>query len=326
MKKREQGFFKIFLFSILFSCIGCASLVDDLAGKGVRLEVHGAPQDQGHWVGTLRDPHDFFKFEFVSLLSKDSDIRKQLSSVKRHDVVRVWGEIIVKAPQKHINVTKLVIEENSETSYGEAYDRHSVFPKNFPNERTPFRALVHAINQENKLLVVEYQDVVLPVRLAPGVQLPELYRNDVVEMTAKLASTPEYPKHLRALSLKKKVAIVDIHGKDIERTGVLVKFPKSSQVIFDVFAVKEDIADGLSRQYTIVNFEDQELFKKIREKLSSFWDAGDASKITNGRNKLINPTVVVKIKGKGNVVDPQQANPQILVDHLDDVELVERVN
>ena len=324
--KREQGFFKVFLFSILFSCIGCASLVDDLAGKGVRLEIHGAPQDQGHWVGTLRDPHDFFKFEFVSLLSKDSDIQKQFSSIKRHDMVRVWGEIVVKAPQKHIKVSRLVVEESSSTSYGDTYVRHSSFPKNFPDERTPFRALVHAINQEKQLLVVEYQDVVIPVRLAPELELPALYRNDVVEMTAKLAATPEYPKHLKALSLSKKVSIVELHGKDIERTGVLVKFPKSSQVIFDVFAVKEDIADGLSRQYTIVNFEDQELFKKIREKLSAFWDAGDASKIENARNKQINPKVVVRIKGKGNVVDPQQANPQILVDKLEDVELVTSPN
>jgi hypothetical protein len=324
--KREQGFLKVVLFSILFSCIGCASLVDDLAGKGVRLEIHGAPQDQGHWVGTLRDPHDFFKFEFVSLLSKDPEIQKQFSNIKRHDMVRVWGEIVVKAPQKHIKVSRLVVEENSTTSYGDAYIRHSSFPKNFPDERTPFSALVHAINQEKQLLVVEYQDVVIPVRLAPELELPVLYRNDIVEMTAKLASTPEYPKHLKALSLTKKVSIVDLHGKDIERTGVLVKFPKSSQVIFDVFAVKEDIADGLSRQYTIVNFEDQELFKKIREKLATFWDAGDASKIENARNKLINPNVVVRIKGKGNVVDPQQANPQILVDKLEDVELVASPN
>lgn len=324
--KREQGFFKVVLLSILFSFIGCASLVDDLAGKGVRLEIHGAPQDQGHWVGTLRDPHDFFKFEFVSLLSKDPDIQKLFSNIKRHDMVRVWGEIIVKAPQKHIKVSRLIVEESSSTSYGDAYSRHSSFPKNFPDEQTPFRALVHAINQEKQLLVVEYQDVVIPVRLAPELELPALYRNDVVEMTVKLASTPEYPKHFKALSLSKKVSIVELHGKDIERTGVLVKFPKSSQVIFDVFAVKEDIADGLSRQYTIVNFEDQELFKKIREKLSAFWEAGDASKIENARNKLINPKVVVRIKGKGNVVDPQQANPQILVDKLEDVELVASPN
>ena len=296
-----------------------ASAPTDLGEQGLAVEVHGAPQDEGHYVGVVRDPKDFFKYEFYSLTSQDPGIQGFFKTMHRHDKIRVWGSLFIEGPQKHIDVTRAVFEEKTE-GLGE-YERQSSFPADFPGENVPFLALVHYCNLEKRVLVVEYKDVILPVRLSPELKLEDLYRNDLVEIKAKIVSYPQSPKHLMASAVVRKEAIAEVHGKPIDKTGVLVKFPKSSQVIFDVYAVQEILPQGLTRQYTVVSFDDAELFKKVRAKLGRFWDAGDAAQIRNARNKLMNPSVIVRIKGIANLVDRAQANPQIIVKNLEDVAL-----
>lgn len=316
------------LFLSLSICFGACtsfanppikSIKSQLDTEGLVVEVHGAPHDTSHYVGVVRDKSDFFKYEFYSLLSRDPVVVGLFKSMKRHDKLRVWGEIIVEGPQKHIAVSKALFEQETK-GIGE-YKRESDFPADFPGDDVPFRALVHAISLEKRVLVVEYKDVVLPVRLPPDLVLEDLYRNDIVEIKAKLASHPDSPKHLKASSVVRKESIVEIHAKPIEKTGALVKFPKSDQVKFDVYAVQEILGDGLKRQYTIVNFKDSVLFESIRNKLAKFWDDADQTKVVNGRNKLINSEVVVSVKGIGNLQDKAQANPQIMVDKLDDIRL-----
>ncbi len=304
------------------SCASAQQLEELLQGDGAVAEIHGAPQDLGHYIATVRDPNDFFKFEYYSLVSYQEAVKATLGKLKRHDKVRMWGEVSpdIHGPQKHLVLSNLVIEEASPALPN--YERKADFPSSFPAENTPFRALVHAITKDKKLLVVEFKDAVLPVRVPSNLELPDLYKNDIVEMKATVAEHPGSPKHLKLIEIAQKEALVSIHEKAIERTGALVLFPKSSQVKFDVYAVQENLNDGLSRQYTLVNFENNELFTQIREKATTFWNAGDQSKIVNGRNKLVNPSVIVKVKGMGNMVDRGQANPQILISSLNDIELV----
>lgn len=309
-----------FFSSFLVSCASAQSVEDNLKGEGQIAEVHGAPHDLGHYVATVRDPEDFFKFEFYSLLGETPEVKEVLAKIKRHDKIRVWGTAESYGPQKHIKISKIVIE--TETDELPKYERKAEFPESFPDAETPFRALVHAIVKDQGLLVVEYKDAVLPVRVPASIELPELYKNDIIEMKARITAHPGSPAHLKVSEIALKEAIVSIHEKPIEKTGVLVKFPKSPQIKFDIYALKEDLADGLSRQYTLINFDNQELYAQMREKLASFWDNGDQTQIKNGRNMYINPSVVIKAKGIGNVVSPGQANPQILLSKLEDIELV----
>ncbi|MGZ3706939.1 MAG: hypothetical protein ACXVA8_13000, partial [Bdellovibrionota bacterium] len=113
-----------------------------------------------------------------------------------------------------------------------------------------------------------------------------------------------------------------LHGKPAALDGELVLFPKSPEIIFNVFALLQHLDNGLTRQYTLVNFDDPALFKKIREKLQAEWDKFPA--YVNGRNKLVSTKVRVRAKGTFNEIDPGQANPQILLKSVDDVELYER--
>lgn len=324
MFKRGWSFISSFLFISFISCATAQGLniEDQLKNEGVVGEVHGAPHDLGHYVITIRDPEDFFKFEHYSLLSKDAAVKESFKSLKRHDKIRVWGATESYGPQKHLFATKLVVEEAAAEL--PKYERKTEFPANFPAPDTVFKALVHAVIKDKRLLVVEYKDAVLPVRVPASIELPDLYKNDVVEMKASIADHPGNPSHLRVSEITQKEALINIHGKPIEKTGVLVKFPKSPMVKFDVYAIKEDLEEGLSRQYTLINFENQELFAEIRTKLAKYWDAGDATQVVNGRNKLINPSVVIKAKGIGNMVDPGQANPQIILNSLEDISEVKK--
>jgi hypothetical protein len=306
------------LFSV--SCASAQHVQDDLHGQGAVAEIHGAPQDLGHYVATIRDPDDFFKFEYFSLLSEKEDVKATLAKLKRHDKVRMWGDIETHGPQKHIVLTNLAIETPTNISMPD-YHREADFPASFPAADVPFRALVHAIVKDQRLLVIEYKDAVLPVRVPASIELPDLYKNDIVEMKATVANNPGSPKHLKLVEISQKQALVSLHGTPIVISGALELFPKSPQVLFDVYAVKENLPDGLSRQYTLVNFDDQNLFQSIRAKAEALWKAGDQSKIVNGRNKLVNPSVIVKVSGTVNVVDRGQANPQIIITKLDDLSL-----
>lgn len=309
------------LFAFSVSCATAQNLEEELQGDGAVAEVHGAPHDLGHYVAVIRDKEDFFKYEFYSLLGESPEVKEVLAKIKRHDKIRVWGELESFGPQKHLKLRQIVIEKPAE-ALSHNYERKAEFPASFPDAQTPFRALVHAIVKDKRLLVVEYKDAVLPVRVPSSVEIPDLYKNDIVEMKAVITDHPGNPSHLRASEITQKEAIVKIHGTPLEKQGVLIKFPKSPIVSFDVYALKETLPDGLSRQYTLINFENQELFAQMRAKLASYWNAGDASQIKNGRNMLINPSVIVKAKGIGNMVDRSQANPQIVLSKLEDIELV----
>ena len=59
----------------------------------------------------------------------------------------------------------------------------------------------------------------------------------------------------------------------------------------------------------------------LNSKLAEAW--GDAAGV-EGRNKLVHPTVRIKASGTKNVVSASQANPQLLLDGPDAIEITTR--
>ena len=98
-------------------------------------------------------------------------------------------------------------------------------------------------------------------------------------------------------------------------------FPASPQVKFNVFALHQKDQDGVSKEYTLVNFEDEKVFEAIRNKLQSLWDSSPDA-VINSRNKLLNTKIRIRATGTFNVVDPGQANPQIMLAGPDSITLV----
>ena len=104
---------------------------------------------------------------------------------------------------------------------------------------------------------------------------------------------------------------MDLHEKEIELEGRLVMFPKSPTINRNIFAIEVPYVGKPPRYFTILpkSFENDN-FKKLLGKIQNHWDA-NPQKIYKGRNKYIHLELICKAKGKGNVVSPNQANPQI---------------
>ena len=62
-------------------------------------------------------------------------------------------------------------------------------------------------------------------------------------------------------------------------------------------------------------------FQAIREKLAKIWNENAATAIS-GRNMLINPEVTMEAAGLGNIISPEQANPQILLDSTEQIKQI----
>lgn len=144
----------------------------------------------------------------------------------------------------------------------------------------------------------------------------------------KLLSIPHQPAHVsvdftKSEPIKVIDKLVEWHGKEGSVVGTLVLFPKSPQVQFNVFALQIADDNGVKREITLVNFEDPKVFEAIRDKLQDLWDRKPQN-IVNARNKYLNLNVTLKATGTFNVVDPGQANMQILLKGPESLEVVRR--
>jgi hypothetical protein len=314
--------------ALLYSSAGFGLDLDkfqqQLAGEGVIGEIHGANHVNGVYVFTFREKN-FFDYTNFSLFAGSAEARQILATLKRHDYVRLKGEITnPKRSQMHIRATSIEVTKAWDVTLPHR-EQEAKLPQDLWGKRE-FVGRIHAVAAEGRVLVVEYKDAVIPVPV-PEKFLPltkNLNRSDKVRIHFEEKDKPENPTHITPdPNLEKPIELLNSarsqHGQLMTQEGALVLFPKSPQVQFDVYALQADIGDGVVREYTLVNFENPDLFKKIREKLAQVWAQGPADAVFNGRNKLVNPKIMVKAKGKINFVDPSQANPQVILDKLDDL-------
>ena len=295
----------------------------ELKTTGLIGRIHGAVESSKLFVMSVREPDNFFSYREFSLLPKNKKTLATLSEVNRHDRVCIHGRIISNpSPQKHIAVKSVEVLESWTGLEGfPEYNREVNIPVELL-DRTSFIGKVHAIGGEGKILVIEYKDGVIPVFVKSPEYTKDLYRGDIVRLSYKLKKIPKSPTHLKLNSQVEKPvevidAIADWNGKENTLTGSLVKFPQSPQLNFDVYAIEVE-TQGVKRYFTLVNFENMDEFQNIRNKLARIWDENSAT-AKLGRNMLINPEITIEAHGQTNIVSPEQANPQILLDTAADV-------
>ena len=197
--------------------------------------------------------------------------------------------------------------------------------------KNEFTGRVHAIGEKGKMLVMEYKDRIVPVFVTDANSqaiTATLYRGDLVKLKIRVRTEPEAPTHLSlanpsTLPAGEKTvdlleSLVKSHGSPISKMGNLIKFPKSPQINSNIFALLVEDPEGTAIQYTLTNFDSPELFKQILDKCEKVWN-DNAANIENDRNKLVNRKLVVHAKGISNMVDAGQANPQILIQSIDDL-------
>jgi hypothetical protein len=302
---------------------------NDLKGNGITGWIHGSVADRNLYVFTYRTPGSFFDFVELSLTAEDdSDLQTKIGTFSRHDKVLVKGSFLKNpSPQKHIRVKSIELVEKYQAPIAhDAYHYETKIPEDLlKTSRATF--LVHAIAGDGAVLVLEFRDQIVPMFVKKPELTKGLFRGDLLELSYVLQKNPESPAHLNlddtaANPLVVRHAIRSLHGKPATLEGELVLFPRSPEIMFNVFALLEHLEAGLTRQYTLVNFDDPATFQKIRAKLQAEWDKFPNA-FVNGRNKLVSTRIRVRAKGILNDNDPGQANPQILLKSTDDVVLLE---
>ena len=306
-----------------------AKLSQELETTGLIGRIHGAAPESQMFVLSVREPNNFFSSREFSLLANNSATLNQFKTLNRHDGVCIQGNIIPnRSPQQHIAVDSIQVVEKWSQSKGFApYKRKTDFPEEL-RKQTSLIGKVHAIGAEGKILVVEYQDGVIPIYVTSTKYSQNLYRGDIIELSYQIQIRPQQPIHLKLDTtqpepIKVLDAIASWHNQENTLTGKLVKFPKSPQLKFDIYAMEVD-TQGIKRYFTLVNFESNSEFQKIRHKLAKIWD-DNASTAVSGRNMLINPEVTIQAQGITNIISPKQANPQILLNSAEKVNQLNRI-
>lgn len=302
------------------------NLTQELKGNGLIGSIHGASPSSKLFVLSVREPTNFFNHQEFSLVAYDKDNSLALTQIKRHDQVCIQGNFLPNpSEQKHILVKSLkVVESWTNSTDLDSYTRKTSLPEELIHQ-TSFVGKVHAIAGDGQVLVVEYKDAVIPVFVESPQLTKDLYRSDIIRLNYRFQNVPTQPTHLRLnLENPKPIEVLDSiaasHNTEIVTIGKLVKFPQSPQIKFDVYAIAVD-TQGVTRYFTLVNFQDPSEFERIRQKLAQIWNEHLATS-SIGRNMLINEDVVIEVRGQINVVSPGQANPQILLSGAEDIKLV----
>lgn len=297
---------------------------------GLVAEIHGADKDSHLFVVVVRNKDNFFDYVQIPLVADYTspnyqEVNRFFYSLQRHDFVRIKGQLHgwLEAAQRHILVDAIEMVKKFDGGYDDYpdYDHKAKLPEELKSKES-IVVKVHAVVNGGSILVVEYKDTNIPVVVEKPDQVKNLYRGDKIQIRYSIASFPKKPTHLVLQEGENAVVVLDAlvhqHGTPIFHCGPLVMFPKSPQVKFNVFAIKKDIGDDLFRTYTLINFDDVDLFLAVREKAQKAWNLHTES-ITRGRNYYVNENLTACAKGSVNVVDPSQANPQIVIENLEDL-------
>ncbi|ACK71683.1 conserved hypothetical protein [Gloeothece citriformis PCC 7424] len=303
------------------------NLSQELEGTGLMGSIHGAYASSRLFVLSVREPDNFFNHREFSLIPSDETSLKGLNGVKRQDEVCIKGRFIPNpSEQKHILVQSVtLVKPWQHQDNFDPYQREVSLPEDLINQSS-FVGKVHAVYADGQVLVVEYKDGVIPVFVQSPQLTKDLFRGDIIRLSYQIQTLPTQPTHLR-LNLEQSQplevldSIVKWHEKDVSVRGKLVKFPQSPQIKFDVYAIAVD-TEGITRYFTLVNFQDASTFQNIRDKLAGIWET-HLSTAKSGRNMLINPEVTIEVQGVGNVVSPAQANPQILLSSEKNIQVID---
>lgn len=303
---------------------------DDTASLSVVLQqgqltgwIHAAVHDRGLYVFTYRKTGDFFSFAEFPLTPASDAVTAQLAKLRRHDAVTIKGSFIEKgAPIRHILlqdikvVTPYVPDETATPRPTE-----TAFPDELVGQ-TEAIGKVHAVDTDGRILVIEYADSVVPVFVSVPALTAGLYRNDKIRLAFQFSTVPPRPTHLWLDTANSKPIevlerLLDLHGKPYQADGMLVRFPQSPEISTDVYALEVVDSDRVTREFTLLS-NNTTIFNAIHDKLSAAWKAHPGT-VIDGRNKLLNPSLRVHASGTFNLVAPNQANAQIILDSAADV-------
>ncbi|MFK7873632.1 MAG: hypothetical protein AB8C84_10805 [Oligoflexales bacterium] len=285
-------------------------LQEALSNKGAYLEVHGLTHDRDHAVVTWRSSIEFFVYRHFPMIAINEDVKDVVKTLQRHDSIRVWGFIkMSSAGQLHLKVQRLVVEKR--------YDnlrQRSVVDLNLPQK---IQARVHFHNE--KVLVVDWGKTTFPIIVPQG---KLFWRNDVVEVLVEKKKWPKYPSHFKALEFPEVVESAQhFHQVHKHVEGRLVRYPKSPQIKFDVYAVEWVSPQTRWPRLLTILPENMDDFFTVHQKLETLWQGSESIVEWEGNHEV--SSHMIQVAGKLQVQDPEQANIQVIVTSCDDIQELE---
>ncbi|MCM8543366.1 MAG: hypothetical protein NE328_24060 [Lentisphaeraceae bacterium] len=299
--------------------------------QGINGLIHGADHERRMYVLSWSHPKNFFNRYNLVMAPNSLELAEQFKTLNRGDRIFIQGDVRMNRGQGHVLVNQMNIKKRyvpkADHSAGE-FSRMTELPGDLKNKsREVF--YIHATEAGNTLLVLEHGDTMVPMIVRKPELVKDLFRGDYVELAFKIdrsSSNPYRPNHLTLdheadRPVKVIDSVVDLHDKEISLEGRLVMFPKSPTINRNIFAIEVPYVGKPARYFTILpsSFEGDN-FKNLLAKIQSHWDA-NPQLIFKGRNKYIHLELECKAKGKGNVVSPNQANPQIFTS-IDDLHII----
>lgn len=314
-------------------------LQEKLAGAGLTGWIHGAVPMYKQFVFTYRKEDggkfDILTAEQFSLVPATSAIADTLATLKRHDQIRLKGDIFENgSPLVHIMVTGIELLNKYPHSTENAYE---VDATTFGGLKTfELFGQVHATVASETLgraIVVERGNLILPIAINPkhDLQAAPLYHGDIINIHVKVVEHPHGPPHLETDdAADQAITVVDpmlnCHGQARTVEGYLVKYEESPAISTDVYAVRVIDANGIARNFTLFPAANPqtatddfvELFAGLSAKAKAAWDSSPAAPVVI-RNFSGKESVKVKVTGVLNVVSVEQANAQVYVTNVDDL-------
>ena len=296
------------------------------SGQGVEGSMHAVAVEQNLYVFSYTGVTGFFEQVRLSLAPRKKEAFDILKTLSRHDRVRVFGSLDMNNGQPHIRLTDIQLLKSWGSPFPE-YKHEVKLPKDL-EKMDSFIGKVHAVHANGAVVVLEYKDSVLPLIVKKDeLDLTKnLFRGDKVKVFFDIAGVPSRPTHLELKKMADAIVALNPirmqHGVIHEFEGSLVMFPQSPQIKFNVFALQSEIGDGVVLDYTLIPKSfDSVVFEQLRNTLQAAWDKSPEAAV-NGRNKWIKKSIRIKAKGTINVIDPNQANPQIFFEDLKDVQIL----
>lgn len=307
-----------------------------LQGDGLTGWVHGAVPMYNHFIFTYRleDPDDFmafFKAQQFTMIPMTAEVRALLPTLNRHDKIRLKGSFFENgSPMPHLKITSIDMIKK----YPDATDNSYLFDmeKLKGQKKLEVFGQIHAMVYSEQLgygIVVEHGDALLPVGVDPAHAevAAKLFRSDIVNISLKVVETPHSPPHFVTdgdipQAIKLVDPVVNCHSLDRTVEGFLVKFKKSPAIFSDTYGVRVVDANLIARNFTFFPGDHGDgmiaLNKAISLKAKQSWDASEEEP-TIVRNYFKKEGVRVKVSGRLNVESPDQANPQIYINKIEDL-------
>ncbi|MBY0404930.1 MAG: hypothetical protein K2X66_13605 [Cyanobacteria bacterium] len=337
------------------------NLLKTFQTQGLKGRIHAAIPSQNLYLFSYRNPQNFFDSIYCSVLAQSTGAKSVLTTLHRNDGVILKGsQILFNNQQPHLLVESvepydfyapssnpLIFPQNATEKPIENPSLQNSISSS-PIKPQPGYFLVHAVLEDGHIVVLESNNreiQMLPIKKrSPLLKYTRsLWRGDEIFIPSYAPlSFPPHPTHLKITgSLKhpeKAIQIIDRiqkkHHKKITVEGRLILFPKSPLINRDVWAIEcfepqplktLSVVNTTSpqfppRYFSLVNFETQGLQSKIDEKLKTIWQ-NDPSQVEDLRHKYGKQNLFIKVSGRFNIVDSNQANAQLVITDLNEMSL-----